>query len=357
MILRLDAAARDASGHLRAVQDGGEIQAFGLPMVQGLARIEHIDAADHFVEGAEAELGHVLADLLGDEEKEIDDVLGLALELGAQGGVLGGDAHRAGVQMALAHHDAAHGDQRGGGEAEFLGAEQRGDGDIAAGLQLAVGLHADAPAQVVHHQHLLRFGEAQFPGDAGVLDGAERRSAGTAAIAADQHDVGMRFGDARGDGAHADFGHQLDGDAGARIGVLQVVDQLGQILDGIDIVVRRRGDQSHAGDGVAHAGDDFVDLVAGELAAFAGLGALRHLDLQLVAIDQVIGGDAEARGGHLLDGAAAPVAVGIALRNGLRLRRLRRYWTCRRCGSWRWPGFRALPSKWSRRTWRRWRSA
>ncbi len=38
-----------------------------------------------------------------------------------------------------------------------------------------------------------------------------------------------------------------------------------------------------------------IHLVAGKLAAFAGLGALRHFDLQLVGIHQVIGGDAEAR--------------------------------------------------------------
>ena len=54
-------------------------------------------------------------------------------------------------------------DQRRGGEAELLGAEQRGDDDVAAGLQLAVGLHADAAAQIVQHQHLLRFGQAQLP--------------------------------------------------------------------------------------------------------------------------------------------------------------------------------------------------
>ena len=45
--------------------------------------------------------------------------------------------------------------------------------------------------------------------------------------------------------------------------------------------------------------------MAGKLAALAGLGALRHLDLQLVGIHQVIGGDAETRRRHLLDGAAA----------------------------------------------------
>ncbi len=59
--------------------------------------------------------------------------------------------------------------------------------------------------------------------------------------------------------------------------------------------------------------DDLVHLVAGQLAAFAGLRALRHFDLQLVGVDQVIGGDAEAAGGHLLDGAAAQIAVGVGL--------------------------------------------
>ena len=56
--------------------------------------IDFFDVADHFVDGAEAELGHVLAHLLGDEEEEVDDVLGRAGESRAQNGVLGGDADR-----------------------------------------------------------------------------------------------------------------------------------------------------------------------------------------------------------------------------------------------------------------------
>ena len=199
----------------------------------------------------------------------------------------------------------------GGGEAELLGAEQRGDDHVAAGLQLAVGLDADAAAQVVHHQHLLRLGQAELPGHAGVLDRGERRGAGAAVVAADQHDVGLGLGHAGGDRADADLGDQLDADAGAVVGVLQVVDQLRQILDRVDVVVRRRRDQADAGRRVADLGDVLVDLVAGQLAALAGLGALRHLDLQLVAVDQVVAGDAEAARGHLLDGAAPQVAVGV----------------------------------------------
>ena len=106
-------------------------------------------------------------------------------------------------------------DQRRGGEAELLGAEQRGDHDVAAGLQLAVGLHDDAAAQVVEHQHLLRLGQAELPGNAGVLDRGQRRRAGAAVVAGDQHDVGVRLGHAGGDRADADLGHELHVDARA----------------------------------------------------------------------------------------------------------------------------------------------
>jgi hypothetical protein len=69
-------------------------------------------------------------------------MLGLAGEARAQHRVLRRDADRAGVEVALAHHDAARRDQRRGGEAELVRAQQRADGDVAAGAQAAVDLHA-----------------------------------------------------------------------------------------------------------------------------------------------------------------------------------------------------------------------
>ena len=182
-----------------------------------LRRIEPIDAADHFVDRAEAELGHDLAQLFGQQEEVIDDVLRLAGEFLAQLGILRGDADRAGVQMALAHHDAADRHQGGGGDAPFLGAQHRGDRHVAGRAQLAVGLHDDPAAQIVEHQHLVRLGQAQFPGSAGVLDRGLRAGAGAAVVAADQHHVGLALGHAGGDGAHADFGHQLDAMRASRL--------------------------------------------------------------------------------------------------------------------------------------------
>ena len=185
VILLLHLAARHTRRHRGRVQDGREIDALGLPVRVRHGGVYFVHAADHFIDGAEAEFGHVLANLLGNEEEEVDHVFGLPLEARAQDRVLGGDAHRAGVEMALAHHDAAHGDERHGGEAEFLCAEKSRDDHVATGLQLAVGLHLDAAAQIVEQKHLLRLGQAEFPGQARMLDGTERRSARAAVVAGD----------------------------------------------------------------------------------------------------------------------------------------------------------------------------
>src|SRR5262249_54832358 len=98
------------------------------------------------------------------------------------------------------------------------------------------------------------------------------------------NDVGLGLGHAGGDRADADLGDELHVYAGARVDVLQVVDQLGQVLDGVDVVVRRRRDEADARGGVTGLRDPRPHLVAGQLPALAGLGSLRHFDLQVVGV-------------------------------------------------------------------------
>jgi hypothetical protein len=113
--------------------------------------------------------GEDLADLLGDVLEEGDDELGLTGELLAQLLALRRDADRAGVEVADAHHDAARHDERRGGEAVLLGAQQRADDDVAAGLELAVDLHHDPVAQAVEQQRLLRLGQPSSHGEPACL--------------------------------------------------------------------------------------------------------------------------------------------------------------------------------------------
>ena len=95
----------------------------------------------------------------------------LSRELFAQRRILGGHPNRAGIEVALTHHDAPLHHQRSSRKAELIGAQQRADGDITAGLHLAIGLHPDTTAQAIEHQRLLGFGQTNFPWTSGMFDG------------------------------------------------------------------------------------------------------------------------------------------------------------------------------------------
>ena len=62
----------------RAPQDRREVEPDGLPVLDRLGGVEHLDVADRLVERAEAEGGELLAHLLGDVLEERHDELRLA---------------------------------------------------------------------------------------------------------------------------------------------------------------------------------------------------------------------------------------------------------------------------------------
>ena len=149
---------------------------------------------------------------------------GCPLEALAQHGVLRRDPNRAGVEVTLAHHDAAGGNQRRCGKTEFVGAEQGADHHVAACPDAAVDLHRNAAAQAIDDQRLMRFGEADFPGAARVFDRGERARSRAAFKTGDGD--GIRARTTRSDCADADLRHQLR-DVAGRVDVLEVEDELG----------------------------------------------------------------------------------------------------------------------------------
>ena len=245
-------------------------------------------------------------------------------------------------------------DQRRGGKTKFLRAEQRGDRHVAAGFQLAVRLDINAAAQIVQHERLVRFGQAEFPRAARVLDGRQRRRARAAVVAGNQHHVRVRLGHARRDRADADFGDELHADARVAIGIFQIVDQLRQIFDGINVMMRRRRNQTDARRRAAHFGDRRINFFAGQFAAFAGLRALRHFDLQFLRVDQIMARHAETSADAtclMAEFFESPFGIETVARRVFAA--FAGVATCRRCGSSRWPALRALPWRWSRSSSRR----
>ena len=91
------------------------------------------------------------------------------------------------------------------------------------------------------------------------------------------------------------------------------MNELGQILDQVNIVMGRGRNELHTRLRVAQASDQRVHLVARKLATFAGFGSLRHFDFQLAGIHEVIGREPEAARRHLLGVRAGEIAVGIRL--------------------------------------------
>ena len=313
MVLLFLAEGLHAIRHFRLVEDRGEVEPLRLPVGDRGPRVEPVHLADHLVDRAETELRHQFAEFFGEHEEEVDDVLRLAGELLAELRILGGDAHRTGVEVALPHHDAAHHHQRRRGDAKLLGSEQRGHRHVLRSADHAVGLHDDPTAEVVHDEHLVGFGEAELPGQAGMHDRGLRARPRAAVVARDQHHVALALRHARRDRSHAHLGHELHADPRVVVGVLEVVDQLGEILDRVDVVVRWRRDQAHARRRVPDPRDLPVHLVARKLTALAGLRSLRHLDLQLLGVDEIEARHAEAAAGHLLDLGVLAVARRVEL--------------------------------------------
>ena len=309
VVLLLAVVDRDPGGRLRLVQDAREVEPARPGVLDGPAHVEALRLPHHVLEPPEPELRHQLAHLLRDEEEVVDDVLGLAGEERAEGRVLGRHPHRAGVEVALAHHDAAARDEGGGGEAELVGPEQRPDDHVPPGADPAVHLDRDAPPERVEDEGLVGLREPDLPRRPRVLDGGERARPGAAVVPRDGDVVRAALGDPGRHRPDPHLGDQLHAHPGLGVDVLEVVHELGEVLDRVDVVVRRRGDEAHPRRRVAHPGDRPVHLVPGKLPALAGLRALRDLDLELLGVDQVLGGHPEAPGGDLLDGGAHRVPV------------------------------------------------
>ncbi len=267
--------------------------------------------ADQLADGPRPDRCQLPPQVLGDRKEERLDHLGRAPELGPQVLALRGDAGRTGVEVALARHVAADRDQRRRPEGELLGTEQRRDQQVPPGLEAAVGAQRDAVAEIVPEQHLVDFAEPELPRRADVLDRRQRRRPGPAGMTRQVDVPGACLGHAGRDRADAAARDELDADARVRVDRSQVGDQLGEVLDGVDVVVRWRADVALPGLTAAKRRDVRRRFPAGELATLARLRALGDLDLELVRSGEVRCGDPEPRRRDLLDARVATSAVRV----------------------------------------------
>mmetsp|Transcript_60830 Transcript_60830/g.98503 ORF Transcript_60830/g.98503 Transcript_60830/m.98503 type:complete len:592 (-) Transcript_60830:166-1941(-) len=227
--------------------------------------------------------------------------------------LLSRDANWAAVHVAHTRHDAALGDHRDAAEAELLASHQGSHNYVPASLHAAIHPQGHSVPQAVLRQHLLDFRQACLPRATGVHDAAQRRSSGAAVVARDLDDIRVCFRDTSRDGPDARTCHQLHRDLGGGGDLVQIEDELSKVLDRVEVVVRRRRDELDALHAVTQPGDVLVNLRPWELAAFAWLGALRDLDLQLLGTSEVGWRHTESARGHLLGARACRVSIAQAV--------------------------------------------
>ena len=284
------------------IQDSGEIHLLCAFRDQVVLLLQAVGAANHFRHTSEAEGSHDLAKLLRNEPHEVHDVFRLSGKTFAQRFVLRCNADRAGILAAHAHHHAAHADKRCRRKAEFLRSKEGSDCDIPAAHKLAVRLNANAVAKTILQEGLMCFRNAELPRKAGIVNGRNRSCSRSSVIAGNQNDLGTCLCHAACNRADSCFRNQLHGNSCVTVCILQIIDQLCQILDRINVMVRRRRNQRNAGCGITGSCNPGINLLSGKMAAFTGLCPLCHFDLDLHGAVQVLRGHSEAAGGHLLDG-------------------------------------------------------
>ncbi len=73
-----------------------------------------------------------------------------------------------------------------------------------------------------------------------MLDAAQGRGAGSAGMSGNGDVVGISLGHAGGNGSNSHFGNQFHTNARLGIHLLEIVNQLGNVLDAVDVVMRGR---------------------------------------------------------------------------------------------------------------------
>ena len=201
---------------------------------------------------------------------------------------------------------AAHCQQSRGADVACVRAERDGLEQIGGVADGASDNDRNLITDALITQALINSSQRQLDRDADVVADAGRSCAGAAAVAVDTDDVCTRAGHAGSDCCYIIYGCNLDHNRLLIFGsLLQRVNQLTQVLDGVDIMMRRRRDRVRALRDHTGLGDIRANLESGQMAADTRFCALTHLDFDSSTGFEVILMYAETAGCNLHDGMRA----------------------------------------------------
>ena len=235
---------------------------------------------------------------------EVDQPLGgpLQAHLHHQLGIGGGDAARAApAAFAAGAPHAAQGHHFRRADHHAVGAQGDGLQHVVRGADAARGDQRHLVADAFGRQELVHLRDGVLDGHGDVLLGDVRRRAGAAVAAVQVDDVGSGVVAAHGHHVHVGGRRYLHAHQALAVHFLDPIDVLLVVFHAVDAVEGERAEQGVARHGLAHARHGGRVLVAQQVPAQAGLGALGVLELDDAhALDGVLAHAEEARG-HLRD--------------------------------------------------------
>jgi hypothetical protein len=254
VVLRLAVEARrPRPASVRLVEERREVEPRAFQWSIAAAHVEQVGRGRSSRRRCGSRARHDLAHLLGDEEEVVDDVLGLPVKrLRSTGSCVAtptGQVLRWHLRIMMQPIAISGAVAKPNSSAPSSAPMT----DVAAGAQppstctRCGRAGRSAPASAGSRQ-------ADLPGRAGVLDRGQRRGAGAAVVAGDGDVVGLALATPAATVPTPTSDTSFT-ETAPRVDVLQVVDQLRQVLDRVDVVVRRRRDQAHARRRVAQLGD------------------------------------------------------------------------------------------------------
>ena len=213
---------------------------------------EQIDATDEVLRPPDPKARRPLANVFAKHLEHITDSGDSGLEVARLEGRqthgfrlllrldVGGDANVAGAVLALATNGAADGDHGHGRESDTIRAKAHHLDHVAPALHAPVAPQLNAVAQPAFDECTMRQPQPDFHRQADVAQGVRARRPRSALVAGQRNDVGAGLGHSHSDDADARYDRNFHGNAGVGVGGLQLIDQLRQVLDGVEIMVVAR---------------------------------------------------------------------------------------------------------------------
>lgn len=202
-------------------EEGVQVEGVGLGVAGEAFLLQPVVSSHHVFQGMEAQAGHDFPQVFGHETHEVFHIFRFSSKPFPQFFILGADAYGAGIPVADPVHLAAQGDEGAGAEAEALCPQKGRHGHVPAGEKFSVRFQLYPVPELVQQEHLLHFGQSDFPGKAGMAHAGSGGGAGAAVIAADGDAVGLGLHHAGSNGAYAAAGSEFHIDFRLRIGIFK----------------------------------------------------------------------------------------------------------------------------------------